>query len=104
MITAINEKYIVFAGFIKQKRKKGKDRWGKKVIKGEKAAAKGGRWDTGQHRKFRAKFVKPLGGRVELREGKDSFNACANFMSKQVNCKKTYRKFLILQTLIILII
>lgn len=34
MITAINEKYILLsAGFIKKKRKKGKDRMGEKVLR-----------------------------------------------------------------------
>lgn len=105
MITAINEKYILFSQVSSRKReRKEKTEWGEKVIKGEKVAAKrGGRGDIGQYRKFRAKFVKPLGGRVELREGKDSYNTCATSCQNKTTVKKN-GKFLTLQTFIILII
>ena len=95
MITAINEKYILFSQVSSRKReRKEKTEQGEKVIKGEKTAAKrGGRWDIGPYRKFRAKFVKPLGGRVELREGKDSCNTCATSCQNKTTVKKKKGNF-----------
>ena len=43
--------------------------------------------DKGQHIKFRAKFLIPLGGKAELTKGKDS-HTLAIFHVKRQNIKK----------------
>lgn len=76
------------ASFTKKKRKKGKNRREviKKIKEGrkknregkcqvrreEREAGEGEGEDMCQHRKFGAKFLIPLGGKAELREGNDS--------------------------------
>lgn len=44
--------------------------------------------DMGQHIKFRAKLPTPLGGKAELREGKDSHTSATFHVKRRRNIKK----------------
>ena len=52
--------------------------------------------DKGQHIKFRAKFLIPLGGKAELTEGKDSHTLAIFHVKRRQNIKKNKGKFFLL--------